>query len=39
MSITYEQFIEYALELKNHSDSIDDDWNFCEYRSSMVKYN
>lgn len=37
MSMTYEQFIKYAVDLKKHSDSIDDDWNFCEYQNPMVK--
>lgn len=34
--MTYEQFVDYALDLKHHSDSIDDGWNFCEYQNSMV---
>lgn len=36
MSMTYEQFVEYALALKHHSDSIDDGWSICEYQSPMV---
>lgn len=36
MSLTYKEFVDCALELKNHSDSIDDDWNICEHRSPMV---
>lgn len=37
MSLTYDQFLKYALDLKNHSDLIDDGWNFCECQNPMVK--
>lgn len=37
MSMTYEQFAGYALDFKNHSDSIDDGWIFNEQHNSMVK--
>lgn len=37
MAMSYEQFVDYVLDLKNHSDSIDDDWNICVYQNSMVK--
>ncbi|XP_026818572.1 ubiquitin-like-conjugating enzyme ATG10 isoform X2 [Rhopalosiphum maidis] len=35
MSMTYQQFVEHATDLKKHSDSIDDGWNFREYQSPM----
>ncbi|VVC26943.1 Hypothetical protein CINCED_3A005843 [Cinara cedri] len=35
MSLTYKEFIDYALDFKNHSDSIDDDWNICEHKNPM----
>lgn len=34
--MSYEQFVSYAVDLKNHSDSIDDDWNLCEHLNPMV---
>ncbi|XP_025409142.1 ubiquitin-like-conjugating enzyme ATG10 [Sipha flava] len=36
MSMTYDQFMEYALDFKNHSDSIDDGWNIHEYKNQMT---
>ncbi|XP_060848070.1 ubiquitin-like-conjugating enzyme ATG10 isoform X2 [Rhopalosiphum padi] len=42
MSMTYQQFVEHATDLKKHSDSIDDGWNFREYRcpvnESRIRY-
>ncbi|XP_022164671.1 ubiquitin-like-conjugating enzyme ATG10 isoform X1 [Myzus persicae] len=35
MSMTYQQFVEYATDLKNHSDSIDDGWNIRQYQCPM----
>jgi len=37
MSMTYQQFVEYATDLKNHSDSIDDGWNIRQYQCPLVK--
>lgn len=37
MSMTYEKFVGYALNLKDLSDSIDDGWNICEHLNPMVK--
>lgn len=34
--MTYDQFMEYALDFKNHSDSIDDGWNIHEHENQMV---
>lgn len=36
MSMTYEKFVDYALDLKNLSDSIDDGWNICEHLNPVV---
>lgn len=36
MNMTYEQFVIHASDLRNHSCSIDDDWNLQEYRNPMV---
>lgn len=38
MTMTYAQFENFALDLKRHSDSIDDDWHIYEHQSSMVKF-
>jgi len=37
MSMTYQQFVDYATDLKNHSDSINDGWSLCQYQCPMVK--
>lgn len=37
MSMTYQQFVDYATDLKSHSDSIDDGWSLCQYQCPMVK--
>jgi len=34
--MTYEQFVFYASDLRNHSCLIDDDWNLQEYKNPMV---
>ncbi|XP_050439374.1 ubiquitin-like-conjugating enzyme ATG10 isoform X3 [Adelges cooleyi] len=42
MSMSYHQFVEYAVSLKNHSDTIDDGWAMCEYTNALdnkvIKY-
>ncbi|XP_050530345.1 ubiquitin-like-conjugating enzyme ATG10 [Daktulosphaira vitifoliae] len=42
MSISYDQFIKYAMDLKAHSDLIDDNWIISEYvnplENKIVKY-
>lgn len=37
MSMTYQQFVDYATDLKSHSNSIDDGWSLCQYQGPMVK--
>lgn len=34
--MSYHQFVEYAVSLKNHSDTIDDGWAMCEYTNALV---
>jgi len=34
--MTYEEFVIYATDLRNHSDSVDDDWELREYQNAMV---
>jgi len=36
--MTYEQFVDYALDLISHSDLIDDNWSIRDYKNTMVKY-
>ncbi|XP_060856590.1 ubiquitin-like-conjugating enzyme ATG10 isoform X2 [Metopolophium dirhodum] len=36
MSMTYQQFVEYATDLKYHSDSIDDGWSLRQYQCPMI---
>ncbi|KAE9533448.1 hypothetical protein AGLY_009086 [Aphis glycines] len=42
MSMTYQQFVDYATDLKSHSDFIDDGWSLCQYQCPMnenyIKY-
>lgn len=38
MAMSHAQFENFALDLKRHSDLIDDDWHIYEHQSSMVKF-